>query len=88
MLRLEHVAWDLPGGSAIIKDINLQLEDRKLIVVTGPNGGGKTTLAKLIAGVETLTSGRIVFDGEDITQMDVTMRALRMRFNSLFASKD
>ena len=75
MLRLEHVAWDLPGGSAIIKDINLQLEDRKLIVVTGPNGGGKTTLAKLIAGVETLTSGRIVFDGEDITQMDVTMRA-------------
>ena len=91
MLRLEHVAWDLPGGSAIIKDINLQLEDRKLIVVTGPNGGGKTTLAKLIAGVETLTSGRIVFDGEDITQMDVTLRAhkaLRMRFNSLFASKD
>ena len=75
MLRLEHVAWDLPGGSAIIKDINLQLEDRKLIVVTGPNGGGKTTLAKLIAGVETLTSGRIVFDGEDITQMDVTLRA-------------
>ena len=75
MLRLEHVAWDLPGGSAIIKDINLELEDQKLIVVTGPNGGGKTTLAKLIAGVETLTSGRIVFDGEDITKLDVTRRA-------------
>ena len=58
MLRLEHVAWDLPGGSAIIKDINLQLEDRKLIVVPGPNGGGKTTLAKLIAGIDQPSSGR------------------------------
>ncbi len=75
MLKLEHVAWHLPGGDAIIKDINLQLEDGKLIVVTGPNGGGKTTLAKLIAGVETLTSGRIVFDGQDITDMDITQRA-------------
>lgn len=77
MLRLEHVAWDLPGGGAIIKDIDLALEDHKLIVVTGPNGGGKTTLAKLIAGVEPLTSGRIEFDGEDITRLDITQRAQR-----------
>lgn len=77
MLRLEHVAWDLPGGGAIIKDIDLALEDHKLIVVTGPNGGGKTTLAKLIAGVEPLTSGRIEFDGEDITSLDITQRAQR-----------
>lgn len=77
MLRLEHVAWDLPGGGAIIKDIDLALEDHKLIVVTGPNGGGKTTLAKLIAGVEPLTAGRIEFDGEDLTKLDITQRAQR-----------
>ncbi len=75
MLKLEHLAWTIPGGENIIKDINLELGDGKLIVVTGPNGGGKTTLAKLVAGVETLSSGRIEFDGEDITNLDVTERA-------------
>ena len=47
MLSLEHVAWDLPEGGTIIKDINLTLEDQKLIVVTGPNGGGKTSAGKI-----------------------------------------
>ena len=50
MLKLEHLAWAVPGGEDIIKEIDLELGDGKLIVVTGPNGGGKTTLAKLIAG--------------------------------------
>lgn len=75
MLKLEHLAWTIPGGENIIKDIDLELGDGKLVVVTGPNGGGKTTLAKLVAGVETLSSGRIVFNGEDITDLDVTERA-------------
>lgn len=82
-LRLEHVKWDLPDGSGfnkeIIKDVNLEFGDGRLIVVTGPNGGGKTTLAKLIAGVVKPTSGRIFLsDGEgerDITEIDVTERA-------------
>ena len=75
MLKLEHLAWTIPGGEAIIKDINLEIGDNKLIVVTGPNGGGKTTLAKLIAGLETQSGGKIVFDGKDITELDITERA-------------
>lgn len=75
MLTLEHVVWELPGGGGIIKDVDLTIGDKKLVVVTGPNGGGKTTLAKLIAGIETPTSGRILLAGEDITDLDVTQRA-------------
>ena len=75
MLKLEHLAWSLPDGGEIIKDIDLELPDNKLIVVTGPNGGGKTTLAKLIAGLETQSGGRIWFDGQDITGRDITERA-------------
>lgn len=75
MLRLEHIAWDLPDGEEIIRDIDLTIGDGKLVVVTGPNGGGKTTLAKLIAGIETPASGKIFLEGEDITGDDVTRRA-------------
>lgn len=75
MLKLEHIAWELPDGGEIIKDINLELGAGKLVVVTGPNGGGKTTLAKLIAGIETPSSGRILFGGVEITGLDVTTRA-------------
>ncbi|MGI6115495.1 ABC transporter ATP-binding protein [Luoshenia tenuis] len=75
MMQLEHLAWSIQGGVEIIKDIDLTVPDGKLVVVTGPNGGGKTSLAKLIAGITPLKSGRIVFDGEDITALDVTERA-------------
>ncbi|WP_138295794.1 MULTISPECIES: ATP-binding cassette domain-containing protein [unclassified Clostridium] len=75
MMQLEHLAWSIQGGVEIIKDIDLVVPDGKLVVVTGPNGGGKTSLAKLIAGITPLKSGRIVFDGEDITSLDVTERA-------------
>ena len=75
MLQLQHVAWGLAGGAEIIKDIDLNVADGKLVVVTGPNGGGKTSLAKLIAGIETPNAGRILLDGEDITDLDVTGRA-------------
>ena len=75
MLRLEHIAWDSPDGEEIIQDIDLEIGKGKLIVVTGPNGGGKTTLAKLIAGLVTPSSGRIFLEGEDITEANVTDRA-------------
>ena len=75
MLKLEKVSWGLKGGANLLKDVDLTVPDGKLIVVTGPNGGGKTTLAKLIAGIETPDSGRIFLDGEDITALDVTQRA-------------
>ena len=75
MLQLEHLAWTIPGGNGIIKDITLRLDTGRLVVVTGPNGGGKTTLAKLIAGIQVPSAGRILFDGQDITDLDVTARA-------------
>lgn len=77
LLKLEQIAWAVPGGGEIIKNIDLSLEAGKMVVVTGPNGGGKTTLAKLIAGIETPSAGRILLDGEDITGLDVTARARR-----------
>lgn len=75
MLKLEHITWDLPDGEGILKGIDLTVPSGKLVVITGPNGGGKTTLAKIIAGLETPTEGRILFEGEDITGLDITERA-------------
>lgn len=75
MLQLKQIAWDLPNGVGILKGIDLTVEEGKLVVVTGPNGGGKTTLAKLIAGLEIPTAGQILLDGEDITHLDMTGRA-------------
>lgn len=59
----------------ILKDINLSFNSNKIYVITGPNGSGKSTLAKLIMGIEKPTSGSILFDGKDITNMDITARA-------------
>ena len=60
-----------------MKDISVTIPDGKLIVFTGPNGGGKTTLAKVIMGLVTPTSGQILWNGEDITALDITARAKR-----------
>ena len=78
MLKIENLSFDVPAdGQAkeIIRDVSLTVPDGRLIVLTGPNGGGKSTLAKLIAGIERPTSGRIIFNGTDITDMDITERA-------------
>lgn len=75
MLELNHISWTAPGGARILQDVSLTVPDGKLTVVTGPNGGGKTTLAKVIAGLETPDSGQILLDGADITGLDVTERA-------------
>lgn len=78
MLKLEHVCYDVPGETsdqiAILKDINLEIDER-FVAITGPNGGGKSTLAKLIAGLIKPTSGRIYLDGTDITDLSITERA-------------
>ena len=63
------------GKTDIIKDLNLCVNKNRFTVITGPNGGGKSTLAKLIAGIESPTSGEIIFDGEDITKKSITERA-------------
>lgn len=75
MLELSHVSWVLPEGDTIINDLSLVIPKGKLSVVTGPNGGGKTTVAKLLAGLIKPTSGNIYFEGQDITDLDITERA-------------
>lgn len=78
MLELRHVSFGVTENKAqkeIIQDISLTVEDHKFVVITGPNGGGKSTLAKLIAGIERPTSGQIFFDGVDMTELSITERA-------------
>lgn len=78
MLELRNVSFEVTEGigqKEIIRDINLTIEDHKFVVVTGPNGGGKSTLAKLIAGIVSPASGQIYFDGVDITNKSITERA-------------
>lgn len=77
MLELKNISFEVHGDSAtkeILKNINITLEDG-FVAVTGPNGGGKSTLAKVIAGILKPTSGTIILDGEDITDMSITERA-------------
>ena len=76
MLRLEHVSFAV-NGKYILEDINLTIEDNRFTVITGPNGGGKSTLAKLIMGIEKPTSGKIYFNGGDITDLTIDERAKR-----------
>lgn len=79
MLELQNLSFRVPdtatGSKEIVKDINLVLEDHKLTVITGPNGGGKSTLAKLIMGIEHPTAGKIIWNGTDITDRSITERA-------------
>ena len=65
------------GRADIVKNVSLDVEDGKFLVITGPNGGGKTTLAKLIMGLAAPTGGQILLDGEDITGLSITDRARR-----------
>ena len=78
MLELKNVSFgveDEKGAKEILTNINLTIDDRKFVVNTGPNGGGKSTLAKVVAGIEKPTSGQILFDGQDITNWSITDRA-------------
>lgn len=77
MLELKNVSFTVDtenGEKQILKNINLKI-DEGFVVITGPNGGGKSTLAKIIAGIITPTEGQILLDGEDITNLSITERA-------------
>ncbi len=78
MLELKNISFNVAddkGEKDIIKDVSLTLEDGKFLVITGPNGGGKSTLAKLIMGIEQPTGGQIIWNGQDITNLSITERA-------------
>ena len=80
MLELQHICFSVPsdeGTNDILNDVSLTVPDGRLLVLTGPNGGGKTTLAKIIMGLVTPTSGRILWNGEDVTELSITERARR-----------
>lgn len=78
MLELKNVSFSVNDGDArldIVNNVSLTIPDGKFIVITGPNGGGKSTLARLIMGIEKPTSGQILLNGTDITDLSVTERA-------------
>nr|WP_317400720.1 ATP-binding cassette domain-containing protein [uncultured Gemmiger sp.] len=74
MLELKHVGYETDDNKEILHDVSLTVKDR-FVAITGPNGGGKSTLAKIIAGIYQPTSGQILLDGVDITHMSITDRA-------------
>lgn len=76
MLELKNISYDAEDGKEILQDISLKIDDR-FVAITGPNGGGKSTLAKIIAGINRPSAGQIFLDGEDITDLSVTERANR-----------
>lgn len=78
MLELQHITLQVEDNGrrkTIIDDLNLKIEDNKFVVITGPNGGGKSTTARIIAGIQQPTSGKILFNGEDITDLSISDRA-------------
>ncbi len=78
MLKIKNLSFSVDADGQkkeIIKNVSLEIPDGKLYVITGPNGGGKSTLAKLITGIEKPTSGQIFFNDTEITDMSITDRA-------------
>lgn len=78
MLELKNISFEVQEETEqreIIHNLDLTIEDNEFVVITGPNGGGKSTLAKLIAGIKAPTGGSIFFDGQDITGKSITERA-------------
>ena len=92
MLELKDIAYavkDEPTGKKqnILKDVNLRFDDGTISVITGPNGSGKSTLIKILMGFEKPTSGKILFNGEDITGISVTERAKKRLYHCLSAAR-
>ena len=78
MLKVEHLSYDVieeGKPSEILSDVSFSVNDGEMLVITGPNGGGKSTLAKLLMGINKATGGRIYLDGKDITDYSIDERA-------------
>lgn len=74
MLELKDICF-ARDGKQILDHVNLKIDDKRFVVITGPNGGGKSTIAKIIMGIEKPDSGKIIFNGEDITEKNISERA-------------
>ena len=77
MLELQNITVDVDDSRGILRDVSLKIDDGKFVVITGPNGGGKSTLARVVAGITRPAAGRILLDGEDVTGLGITERARR-----------
>ena len=78
MLKVEHLNFSVVENGVrrqILSDISFQVDKGEMLVITGPNGGGKSTLAKVLMGIEKADSGKVILDGEDISDMDIDQRA-------------
>ena len=78
MLQVEHLSYDVVEEgkqSEILSDVSFTVNDGEMLVITGPNGGGKSTLAKLLMGINKETGGKIILDGQDITDYTIDERA-------------
>ena len=78
-IELENVTVS-HSGIPVVRDVNLEIADEELLVVIGPSGSGKSTLLRAVAGLDTLTQGRILFDGEDVTRHPPYVRNISMVF--------
>lgn len=78
MLEIRHLRYDVTAEDGtdlgILRDVSLTVGEGKLVVITGPNGGGKTTLARTIMGLNQPTGGSIHWNGQDITNLSITDR--------------
>lgn len=80
MLELKNISFSVEDETnkkqkEILNNINLTVDEDSFVVITGPNGGGKSTLAKIIMGIEKPTSGQIIYKGQDITDLEINERA-------------
>ena len=78
MLEVKNLTFKVNENGverSIVKDISFTVENGEMLVITGPNGGGKSTLAKVLMGIEKADAGQIILDGEDISDYDIDHRA-------------
>ena len=78
MLEIKNLSYSVQseqGQKDILKNVTLTIPDKRFVVITGPNGGGKTTLAKTVMGINQPTGGQILWNGHDITNLSITQRS-------------